>query len=269
MREAAKNDITGKQIADGIKAGQFVLHFQPILSIPQKEVVGFEALVRWHHPDRGLVSPANFIPVAESTGVIVQLGAHVITSAFEQMANWQREQTKLPEDFRLNINLSPRQLFEPDFANSLREAAERFDIETGSICLEITESILFEDSEHAITLLRTIREDGFHLSLDDFGTGYSSLNYLDELPVDSLKIDRSFVGKLETQGGDHAIIRMIIALAKTLDVAVVAEGVEKEQQLKILESMSCDFVQGYYFARPMTAEMATGYLQEPSRLIAL
>ena len=160
------------------------------------------------------------------------------------MAQWQNDIPNLPEDFKLNINVSPRQLLDPGFTDSLLESVDRYELQTHTVCLEITESLLFEDSDQAIKLLRQLRAYGFHLSLDDFGTGYSSLSYLDNLPVDALKIDRSFVNKLEDQFGDHAIIRMIIALAETLKIGVVAEGVETQQQLQLLESMNCKSVQG-------------------------
>ena len=263
MRDSAQNELNEeKHIATGIIKNQFVLHYQPILNLAKRELVGFEALVRWQHPTRGLLYPDRFISTAESSGVIVPLGEQIIEIACRQLANWCRNQSNLPREFRMNINLSPRQLFEPDFVQSLRYTLSRFDIEPDSICLEITESLLLKDSGQAIQLLREIREEGIHLSLDDFGTGYSSLNYLDDLPVDSLKIDRSFVSKLDPEVGDHAIIRMIIALAETLNIGVVAEGVENEQQLKLLESMNCQFVQGYFFSRPMPVQESTQYLAQ-------
>ena len=251
-----------EQIVSGIKNDQFVLHFQPIVNLSQRTLAGFESLVRWQHPTKGLLSPENFIPEAESTGMIVQLGRHIIECGCRQLAQWQNDIPNLPEDFKLNINVSPRQLLDPGFTDSLLESVDRYDLQTHTVCLEITESLLFEDSDQAIKLLRQLRAYGFHLSLDDFGTGYSSLSYLDNLPVDALKIDRSFVNKLEDQFGDHAIIRMIIALAETLKIGVVAEGVETQQQLQLLESMNCKSVQGYFFSKPMPAENATAYLAQ-------
>ena len=251
-----------EQIVSGIKNDQFVLHFQPIVNLSQRTLAGFESLVRWQHPTKGLLSPENFIPEAESTGMIVQLGRHIIECGCRQLAQWQNDIPNLPEDFKLNINVSPRQLLDPGFTDSLLESVDRYELQTHTVCLEITESLLFEDSDQAIKLLRQLRAYGFHLSLDDFGTGYSSLSYLDNLPVDALKIDRSFVNKLEDQFGDHAIIRMIIALAETLKIGVVAEGVETQQQLQLLESMNCKSVQGYFFSKPMPAENATAYLAQ-------
>ena len=251
-----------EQIVSGIKNDQFVLHFQPIVNLSQRTLAGFESLVRWQHPTKGLLSPENFIPEAESTGMIVQLGRHIIECGCRQLAQWQNDIPNLPEDFKLNINVSPRQLLDPGFTDSLLESVDRYELQTHTVCLEITESLLFEDSDQAIKLLRQLRAYGFHLSLDDFGTGYSSLSYLDNLPVDALKIDRSFVNKLEDQFGDHAIIRMIIALAETLKIGVVAEGVETQQQLQLLESMNCKSVQGYFFSKPMPAENATAYLTQ-------
>ena len=251
-----------EQVINGILDDQFILQFQPIIDLAERKITAFEALIRWQHPARGFVNPNDFIAEAESTGVIVELGRHIIESGCRQLAQWQNDLGDLPECFRLNLNVSPRQLLDPDFYDSLWESVERYSLASRNICLEITESLLFKDADQAITLLRKIRKDGFHLSLDDFGPGYSSLNYLDDLPVDALKIDRSFVSKLENQSGDHAIIRMIVALAETLDIGVVAEGVETEQQLELLESMNCKSVQGYLFAKPMPAESATLYLQQ-------
>ncbi len=250
------------QIVSGILSDEFLLYFQPIFDLSQRKLTAFESLIRWQHPARGFLNPNDFIGEAESTGVIVKLGRHIVECACRQLAQWQNGPHGLPEGFRLNINVSPRQLLDPDFHSSLRASVDRHNLDVDNICLEITESLLFQDADQAIKLLRKMRQEGFHLSLDDFGTGYSSLNYLDDLPVDALKIDRSFVGKLESQSGDHAIIRMIIALAETLDIGVVAEGVETEQQLQILESMNCKSVQGYFFAKPMSAECATRYLAE-------
>ena len=251
-----------EQVINGIQNDQFLLHYQPIIDLVQGKLTGFESLIRWQHPAKGLLGPNDFIAEAESTGVIVELGQHIIEHGFRQLAQWKIDLQGLPEYFRLNINVSPRQLLNPDFYDLLLNSVAQHGLDACNICLEITESLLFKDADQAITLLRKIRKDGFHLALDDFGTGYSSLNYLDDLPVDSLKIDRSFVSKLESQSGDHAIIRMIIALAETLDIGVVAEGVETEQQLELLKSMNCKSVQGYLFAKPMSAESATLYLKQ-------
>ena len=261
MRESAEIEVNiEREVLAGISDRQFVLLYQPIVDAREKRLTGFEALIRWQHPQRGLLYPSSFIPVAESTGVIVQLGKQILELACEQLAEWQQEFPDLGADFKININVSPRQLLEADFVATLKETVRRHGVEPRNVGLEITESLLLRDHEEAIRLLLEIRDYGFRLSLDDFGTGYSSLNYLDDLPVDTLKIDRTFITKLGRDYGDHTIVRMILALAKTLDIEVVAEGVENELQLERLDSMDCKLIQGYYFAKPLSSEDATAYL---------
>jgi len=260
MRESSAQKLSLRNdIADGIVGEQFVTYYQPIVRVPDCTISGFEALVRWQHPTHGLVDPAEFIPIAEESGLIIQLGEQVLRAACQQMAQWRSDVPDLAEDLTVTVNLSARQLLEPGYVKALRRTVERYGISPHQLCLEITESLLVADTELAIELLREIRSDGFHLSLDDFGTGYSSLNYLDEFPVDSLKIDRSFVQKLNDQH-DNAIVRAILAMAKTLGIEVVAEGVEDEMQIAFLQSVQCDFLQGYYFAEPLPAALATEFL---------
>ena len=261
LRDSAGNKFDfKKQIEEGISKGQFLLDYQPIIDLSRNKVCGLEALVRWRHPEKGLISPADFIPIAESTGIIVQLGQQVIELACEQLAQWQRQIGHLMKDVKVQVNISARQLFQEDFIGTLRETVSRFKVDPRSLCLEITESLLLHDTDAAIKLLREVCKDGFQLYLDDFGTGYSSLNYLDELPVDALKVDRSFVGKLESDRSDNAIVRMIFALAEALNVRVIAEGVENEQQIEVLKTMNCKLVQGFYFARPLSPLDAMQYL---------
>ena len=261
MRESTEIEVNiEREVSAAISNKQFVLHYQPIVDNKEKCVKGFEALVRWQHPQKGLLYPSNFIQVAESTGLIVPLGRQVLESACAQLAQWKREGALLRPDFKININVSPRELLDTDFLPNLLKTVERHGLENRNIGIEITETLLLLNHERAIKLLMDVRKHGFHLSLDDFGSGYSSLNYLDDLPVDTLKIDRAFITKLGRGVGDHAIVRMILALAKTLDIGVVAEGVETATQLERLESMDCHCIQGYYFAQPLTSEEATGYL---------
>ena len=246
----------------GLNDRQFVLHYQPIIDMAEGRIHSFEALVRWQHPERGLVPPLEFIPFAESTGLIVQIGQQIIEASSCQLADWRTEFGVAVNELRMNINLSPRQLLEARFVESLRETVERYNIDPSLVCLEITESLLLTEQDNAIRTLREVRELGFRLYLDDFGTGYSSLSYLDELPVDALKIDRAFVNKFDTDNCDNAVVRMILALAETMNVGVVAEGVENEKQIEILDSMNCHLLQGYHFSRPMPADVATRYISE-------
>ena len=188
--------------------------------------------------------------------------------ACSQLASWQQELPGLDSNFKININVSPRQLLEDDFVESIIETVGRHKIESHNIGIEITESLLLRDHQEAIRLLLKIREAGFHLALDDFGTGYSSLNYLDDLPVDTLKIDRAFINKLGCDACDPTIVRMIVALAKTLEIGVVAEGVEDKDQLASLEAMDCCLIQGYYFSKPLPAKAAGSYLAKGDLIFA-
>ena len=251
-----------KDVLAGIDDRQFVLHYQPIIDLENQKLAGFEALVRWQHPQRGLVNPDRFIPIAERASVIVQLGRQVVEMVCQQLVCWKREFGALSSDLKIHVNLSPRELLEPNFVKSILETTQSFEVTPSSLCLEITESLLLEDSAKAIGLLRELRSLGFEIYLDDFGAGYSSLNYLDELPVDGLKIDRSFVDRLGTDNHNNAVVRMILALAKTLGVNVIAEGIETEFHIATLMEMECSRVQGYLFARPLRSEQAAEFLLE-------
>ena len=249
-----------KQVIAGINNREFILHYQPIIDVVEGKVKSFEALVRWNHPERGLVFPIDFISVAESTGTIIQLGQLILESACMQLVKWKHQLGDAADELMVNINFSPRQLLEPNFTTDFFDTVDRFDVEPASLCLEITESLLLDNNQMAIGILNEVKRKGFKIYLDDFGTGYSSLNYLDELPVDALKIDRSFVDRFQANRQHNPVVQMILALADTLDVKAIAEGVENEFQLQVLQSMNCHLIQGYYFARPMLAEEATRYL---------
>ena len=263
---ASMKQTVEKQIITGIIENQFMLHYQPIIDSSDGRIKSFEALSRWNHPERGLLLPADFISVAEKTGTIVQLGQQIIESACQQLAQWRSQFGNTAKDLMMNINLSPRQLREPDFVDGLSETVARFKVEPSSVCLEVTETLLLTNSKTAIRILREIKQLGFEIHLDDFGTGYSSLNYLEELPVDALKIAQSFVSRFGTDCSNNAVIEMIIALAKALHVKVTAEGVESKLQAEILKSMGCCSVQGYYFASPMSVDDATQFLTKNMNL---
>ena len=267
---AAPKETVEKQIITAINRQEFVLHYQPIIDLNEGRIQSFEALVRWQHPKRGLVSPADFISVAERTGTIVQLGQQVFESACQQLVQWKSQLDYEAKDLKVNINLSPRQLREPDFAAGLADTVARYNVEPSSLCLEVTETLLLDDSQAAIRVLREIKQLGFEIHLDDFGTGYSSLNYLEELPVDTLKIDRSFVSRFDSNRSENAVIEMIIALAKTLSLSVIAEGIENSLQADILRSMKCHLVQGYHYSKPLPVNEATEFLMnfQSSQLVA-
>ena len=234
---------------------EFCLRYQPIVSLADGRVMGFEALLRWQHPERGFISPLDFIPVAEETGLIVAIGRWVLTQACQQMRAWQ-EQQQLPAHFTISINLSSKQFAQPNFieqmAGSLRDAG----LEPNRLKLEITESMVIENIDTTAEMLTQLRALGVELSIDDFGTGYSSLSYLHRFPINTLKIDRSFISQMHSTENAE-IVRTIITLARSLEMDVVAEGVETAEQLEQLRALGCDYAQGYIFSRPLEAGDAT------------
>jgi EAL domain-containing protein (putative c-di-GMP-specific phosphodiesterase class I) len=234
-----------------IAGGQLRLHYQPIIRLDELRVVAAEALVRWQHPERGMVSPADFIPLAEESGLILPLGRWVLNEACRQLATWRGSgQSKL----RATVNLSARQFADPNLVQVVSEALSQAGLPADALWLEITESVLMEEVETTAQTLRGLKSLGVHLSVDDFGTGYSSLNYLKRFPVDTLKIDRSFVDGLGTDAEDSAIVAAVVSLARALNLSVVAEGVERVGQLQELRRLGCDAAQGFLLGRPVPAE---------------
>ncbi|MGB3513592.1 MAG: EAL domain-containing protein [Microcoleaceae cyanobacterium] len=234
---------------------EFCLYYQPIINLMNNSLKGFEALVRWNHPKRGQVSPAKFITMAEETGLIHDLGAWVLQAACEQLSSWQQQ---FPEfkSLVLNVNLSIPQLTSPDFVKQLEAMLQKNNLSGGNLKLEITESCLLENFEHRDLILKQIKDLGVKLCIDDFGTGYSSLSRLHEFPIDTLKIDLSFVKRINSSS-DNTIIFTIITLARSLNMDVVAEGVETPLQRDILKNLGCGLGQGFLFARPLEFEAAT------------
>ncbi len=233
-----------------VERNELFLVYQPIVSMRDRSVVGFEALVRWQHPTRGLVSPMDFIPLAEETGLIVPIGLWVLREACRQIAEWTASS---PEPLYVSVNLSSRQLSVSTLVSDVMAVLEEFRLPPSRLKLEITESGLMENTESAAQILRNFREAGILISIDDFGTGYSSLSYLVRFPIDTLKIDRSFVKAMSDGGNDNLeLIRAIVTLARNLGMEVVAEGVETEDQRIRLEALGCPLAQGYFFARPLS-----------------
>jgi diguanylate cyclase (GGDEF)-like protein/PAS domain S-box-containing protein len=246
--------------------GQFRLVYQPIVSLGDRRVVEAEALLRWQHPTRGLVSPAQFIPLAEETGLIESLGQWVLEQACQQVHVWQ--QTHLSEPpLVMSINLSARQLQQPRLVELVDRIMRDAGVDPHTIKLEITESAIMQDPAAASRTLQGLRDLGVHLAIDDFGTGYSSLTYLKRFPVDTLKIDRAFVDGLGRDEHDTAIVRSVIELARALGLTVTAEGIETPLQQMCLERLRCDRGQGYLFARPLPAEDMADLLSIPAPLI--
>ncbi len=230
---------------------EFVLFYQPQLDLQSGKIVGMEALVRWQLPQYGLVPPNEFIPIAEETGLIVPLGEWILRTACTQNMNWQRAGLR---KLRMAVNLSVRQFQQKDITSTIQRVLSETGLEPDCLDLEITETYAMENAEFAIGVLRDLKRMGVHLSIDDFGTGYSSLSYLKQFPIDTLKIDRSFIRDLSTDPNDAAIAEAIIALAHSLGLQVVGEGVETPDQLAILRKQKCDRIQGYLFSRPVPAE---------------
>jgi diguanylate cyclase (GGDEF)-like protein len=252
-------------LQNAITLQQFYLNYQPIVSFATGQIVGFEALVRWRHPSRGLVSPSEFIPVAERTGLIVALGEWVLSEAVACLSKWQLQ---FPDYLPLNmsVNLSGIQLFAPNLLPLLDSLLRVHNLKGEFLKLEITESVLMENAEVAAGVLELLKARQVKVCLDDFGTGYSNLSYLQWLPIDTLKIDRSFVCCLEEGGKNLALLEAILNLASSLQLEAIAEGVETQEQLIILRSLGCNSYQGYFFSRPLEEEGAVALLSAATLL---
>jgi diguanylate cyclase (GGDEF)-like protein/PAS domain S-box-containing protein len=246
---------------------QFELDYQPIVNLQAGEIYGVEALVRWAHPQRGRVAPNDFIPLAEETGLIVPLGAWILRAACEQASQWNRELPDRPP-VTIGVNVSTRQLHEPSFPELVREALAETGVQPGSLALEITESLLPEDGAAVIEQLAQLKALGVHIVVDDFGTGYSALSRLHHFPIDTVKIDRSFVTGIERDLGKARLVQGIVSLAESLDLVVVAEGIEHPAQAEQLRAMRAHYGQGYLFSRPVAPEQMFALLQDPDVLAA-
>jgi diguanylate cyclase (GGDEF)-like protein/PAS domain S-box-containing protein len=236
-----------------LERDELVLHYQPTVDLRTNEIIGFEALVRWRHPTRGMVPPLDFIGVAESTGLIVPLGRWVLTEACRQAVAWQRP-------LKMAVNVSARQFNEIDICGLLGDAIARHGLKPNDIEIELTESTVLKDMAKTAERLEAVHALGIPVLVDDFGTGYSSLAYLRRFPMDVLKIDRSFVDRLGGECEDEALVRTIVRLGQRFGMATVAEGIEDEVQLGVLREMGCDFAQGYFLSRPVPATEATALL---------
>jgi diguanylate cyclase (GGDEF)-like protein len=243
-----------------LERGELRVHYQPIMSLRSGELAGFEALVRWEHPDRGTVSPAEFIPLAEETGLIIPLGQWVLEEACRQLREWQGSSPS-NRTLMVSVNLSGKQLSQPDVVERVQGVLRATGLDPRSLKLEITESVVMENAEEAAAVLTRLRALGVGLSIDDFGTGYSSLSYLHRFPVNTLKVDRSFVGRMASGDENLEIVRTVVTLAQNLGMKVVAEGIETSEQLSLLRALRCDYGQGYFFSKPLPAVAATELLQ--------
>ena len=251
-----------------LQRNELMMYYQPIFSLDSNNLVGFEALVRWRHPERGFISPTEFIPIAEDTGLIVDIGEWILKEACEQLQKWRQQFSNLPlvSSMKMSINLACQQLQQPNFIERL----DRILLETGLngrfLRLEITESALIEPGGNIQNILKQIRHRNIKLSIDDFGTGYSSLSYLRRFPIDNLKIDRSFIEQMNFDSENFEIVRLIITLAKTLGMDTISEGVETLQQLNQLKALGCEFGQGYLFSKPLEPRVVESILAQYPRL---
>ncbi len=264
MNERAASRLEAENgLRRAIGRGEIVAHYQPKLSLASGEVVGMEALARWEEPERGLVLPAEFIGLAEETGLIVPLGELVLREACRRAATWRQERA---ERVAVWVNLSPRQFHGADVVGQVSSVLEETGLEARYLGLEITEGVVMDDAESTIETLGRLKGLGVRLAIDDFGKGFSSLNYVKRFPVDYLKIDRSFVSGICERPEDLAIAQAVVALGHSLGMEVVAEGVETAEQLDLLRGLGCDHAQGYYLARPMAAEESAAFLAERADL---
>jgi len=244
-----------RDLRRAVERQELFLQYQPIVSLNNGALRGFEALVRWRHPERGLIPPEKFIPIAEETGLIIPLGKWVLGEACSQMSKWQK-MSPVDEPLPMNVNLSCKQFMQPDLLSQVQAALQESGLDPRNLKLEITESVVMDNIETATRTLEQLRALGVELSIDDFGTGYSSLSYLQRFPVSTLKIDRSFISRLTEGDGTAQIVRTIMSLAQNLGMNVVAEGVETEQQREHLKELECEFGQGYFFSKPMNKDAA-------------
>lgn len=247
-----------------IERDELTMYYQPIINLDSMRIFGFESLIRWNHPTRGLVPPNEFIPVSEQTGFIVPLTLWILRASCRQMVEWQRK-NPAHKNLVVSVNLSGKHFAQKNLVEQIKSVLTETGINPACLKLELTESAVMENAESVITMMRQIRELGIQLSIDDFGTGYSSLSYLHRFPINTLKVDRSFVSTMEDGSENGEIVRTVIALAKTLRLNVIAEGIETIHQLHQLCILGCEYGQGYLFSRPVPAEDAEKLIQDESR----
>ena len=245
------------------------LYYQPIISLETGILNGFEALIRWEHPKQGFISPADFIPIAEDTGLIIPIGNWILRKACQQLRVWQQKFASIPQvaSLKMSVNLASQQIQEPEFIEKLDQILEKTGLDGNYLRLELTERVLVDSEQNTQNTLAEIKRRNIKLSIDDFGTGYSSLSYLRRLPIDNLKIDRSFIDnmnfdRINCDIESFEIVKTIITLAHTLGMDAIAEGVETIEQVNQLKTLGCEYAQGYLFSEPLPAEMIESILQQ-------
>ena len=239
-----------------LKNQELTLYYQPIISLANNTLAGFEALIRWQQPEKGFISPGDFIPIAEDTGLIIPIGDWILTEACQQLAIWQKQYAAKTEvaNLKISVNVACQQLQEPEFIAKLDRLLLKTGLNPSCLRLEITERVLVDSSKNTQNTISEIKKRKIKLSIDDFGTGYSSLSYLRRLPIDNLKIDRSFINGINSNPESFEIVKTIVTLAHTLRMDAIAEGVETIEQLKQLQALNCEYAQGYLFAKPLPAK---------------
>jgi diguanylate cyclase (GGDEF)-like protein len=245
-----------------LKRQEFYLCYQPIICLKTEKIKGFETLVRWHHSQKGFISPAKFIPIAEQTNLILPLGMWILKQACQQISVWQKYLDSQSNDFTVSVNISAKQFEQEDFIEQLDQIIKNTNIDIKYLKLELTETLLVNNAEIADRVFQQLKTRQIQLAIDDFGTGYSSLSYLDRFPVNTLKIDRSFVSRLDEKNQASTIVKATLDLAHNLGFDVVAEGVETKQQAEQLRDWGCEFAQGYFYAKPLEKDLAWQFLQE-------
>jgi diguanylate cyclase (GGDEF)-like protein len=264
--QALKRMTLERDLRISIDQQEFVIHYQPIIELKQQRLIGFEALIRWQQPVGNFISPTDFIPVAEETGLITSISQWTLWSACQQVAIWQRQFPDM-KNLKVSINLSGQDLRQSTLVETVRQTLKQTQLPATSLTLEITESMLIDNIETTIDLLGQLRNLGIRISIDDFGTGYSSLSYLYNLPADYLKIDKSFVGNMNPGNKNYKIVQAVVSLSDQLQLAAIAEGIETVQQLAWLKDLGCEFGQGYLLSRPLPPEVAetlllSGYISD-------
>jgi diguanylate cyclase (GGDEF)-like protein/PAS domain S-box-containing protein len=261
MRERAVDALSIEQeLQRGLERGELRLFYQPLVSLDSGEMVGTEALIRWEHPERGLLAPDKFLPIAEESGLIVQVGAWAVGEACRRLRDWDRLSGG-PSAFSLAVNLSARELTHPDVVSTVLNAVRRSALDPSRLTIEVTESTAMADRDSGFRALRELSDAGVRIAIDDFGTGYSSLDHLREMPADILKIDRSFVAGMAANSPDSALVAAAVAMGRALEMEVVAEGIETSEQVADLRELGCRLGQGFLFARPLPPEELDGLLE--------
>ncbi|VHR75626.1 signaling protein [Clostridioides difficile] len=242
-------------ILDDIKIAlvknQFEVYYQPKFSLVTGEMIGSEALIRWNHPEHGFISPAVFIPIAEKSKLILKIGRFVFERVCNDLSEWKKQGKKIVP---VSINLSRVELYQPDIVKFINKTIQMYNLSSDLIEIEITETVAINELNILKNVLNELRKYGFSISMDDFGTGYSSISCLRDMPIDILKLDKSFLGGIEHDERSRNIAKSIVSLAKSLDLVVIIEGVESKEQAELMKQFGCDLVQGFYFARPMPAK---------------